>query len=88
MGKQSSKIVSDDAPKSSSLIQQAIAAHQAGALAQAEALFKAVIELEAGNFDAHYRLAVIRSQLGRPREALESYDRALAINLRPRWRPQ
>ncbi len=72
--------MADGAPKSFSLIQQAIAAHQTGRLHQAETLFKAVIELEAGNFDAHYRLGVVRSQFGRPQEALESYDRALAIN--------
>jgi predicted TPR repeat methyltransferase len=80
MGKQSSKIVANNAPKLSSLIQQAITAHQAGQLHQAEAFLKAVLELDAGNFDAHYRLAVIRSQLQRPGEALETYDRALAVN--------
>ena len=72
--------MADGAPKSFSLIQRAIAAHQTGRLHQAEALFKAVIELEAGNFDAHYRLGVVRSQFGRPQEAMESYDRALVIN--------
>jgi predicted TPR repeat methyltransferase len=70
----------DAPPQLAALSRQAIATHRAGRLEEAEALCKAILTQDDRNFDVRHRLAVIQSQLGRPSEALESYDRALAIN--------
>lgn len=61
-------------------LERAIAAHQQGRLAQAEALYLRILQAEPGHFDARHLLGVIRHQQGRNAEALELVGAALAAN--------
>ncbi len=61
------------------LMQRAFAAYQRDDRGEAERLCRAVIGAEEDHFEAHHLLAVVQTRLGAEREALASYDRALAI---------
>jgi len=63
----------------SDLLNQAVRSYQLGYLDEAEGLCRAILSADANHFEALYLLGVIQSRLGRSREALASYDRALAI---------
>lgn len=58
-------------------LQDAIAAHQRGQLAQAEALYLQVLRGQPGSFEAQHLLGVLRGQQGRYEEALALVGAAL-----------
>ena len=63
-------------------ISQAMAAHQRGDLAMAEALYQQVLAAAPSDFTANHMLGVLRAQQGRNQEALTLIRAALAV--RPR----
>jgi predicted O-linked N-acetylglucosamine transferase (SPINDLY family) len=62
-----------------SLIDQAVALHRGGRLADAEQLYRQALAADPGDFAARHFLGVIRAQQGRPEEGLAEIDAALAI---------
>lgn len=64
------------------LLQQAIAAHQAGRIADAEKLYLEVLSTSPADFSARHLLGVIRAQQGRNAEALALIEGALQANPR------
>src|SRR5262245_27431148 len=62
------------------LLERAIACHRQGQLAQAEALYRQILQAQPGHFDARHMLGVIRYQQGRSAEALELVEAALKLN--------
>src|ERR1700738_2035370 len=71
--------MSNDAPGSSDLYQRAVVAYDSGELAEAERLCAEIHQNEADHFGAARLLACVQCRLGRHREALASYDMALAM---------
>lgn len=69
-----------DSSRPTSLLQQAVALHQRGSLAQAEALYGEVLRLDPANFDALHLLGVIARQSGAFEEAIRLIGRAIAID--------
>jgi len=69
----------NSASKAPDKFQQALALHQAGELAQAQAIYKQLIQVQAGNCDALHLLGVTYSQLGKHRKALELIGRAIGL---------
>jgi predicted O-linked N-acetylglucosamine transferase (SPINDLY family) len=61
------------------LVAQALARHRAGDLDGAEALYRRALELDAASADAWHLLGVLLTNRGRPDQALEALDRALAL---------
>ena len=61
------------------LYDQAIAAHRSGELAQAERLYRQVLEGAPSSFAARHMLGVLKAQTGAPAEALELIGAALAL---------
>jgi TPR repeat/Tetratricopeptide repeat len=61
------------------LMQQAFVAYRHGDGGEAERLCRTAIAAEPEHFDAHHLLGVVQTRLGTERQALASYDRALAI---------
>ncbi len=59
---------------------QALALHQAGRLAEAEALYRAILERVAGHFDARHHLGIIHYQRGEHIAAIRQIDAALELN--------
>src|SRR5580704_8689569 len=66
-------------PQSQQMLARAVAAHQAGNLAQAEFLYKAVLQADKKQFDALHMLGVIEGQRGNFAAGIELLDRALRI---------
>ncbi len=64
----------------SDALQQAIALHQQGRIADAERLYRQILASAPNHFDALHLLGVIRHQQGRVPEALELIERALKRN--------
>jgi len=62
------------------LLNQAVALHREGRLAEAEALYRQVLAQSPPNFQLQYRLALLQHQQQRPLEALESLRAALAVD--------
>ena len=62
------------------LLDRAIACHRQGQLAQAEALYQQILQVQPSHFDARHMLGVIRYQQGRAAEALELVETALKLN--------
>ncbi|MCK6449394.1 MAG: tetratricopeptide repeat protein [Alphaproteobacteria bacterium] len=60
-------------------LKRAIGLHQAGRLAEAETLYKAILDAAPGHFDALHLLGVIASQTGRHAEAERLIGRALGV---------
>jgi tetratricopeptide (TPR) repeat protein len=54
--------------------------HRRRDLADAERAYRQVLQLDAGNVDAHHLLGVLLFETGRTDEALPEFDRALKIN--------
>ncbi len=54
--------------------------HQAGELARAEESYWQCVELDAGSADGWRLLGAVRQSLGRPSDALECFQRAMALN--------
>ncbi|MDQ6620023.1 MAG: glycoside hydrolase family 99-like domain-containing protein [Pseudomonadota bacterium] len=67
------------APVADTRLTSALALQQAGKLADAAALYEAVLLDSPGSFDALHMLAVVRYQQGSFDAALEGIDRALAL---------
>src|SRR5439155_26859224 len=59
---------------------QAVGHHQAGRLAEAEALYRAILAESPGQPHALHLLGVLAHQAGRPQEALDLIGRALAAH--------
>jgi predicted O-linked N-acetylglucosamine transferase (SPINDLY family) len=64
--------------KPGALLAQALAAHRAGQLPQAQALYQRVLEADAGNVDALNLLGVLHSQRGELEQARQALERAVA----------
>jgi len=62
-----------------SLFQQAVAAHRAGRLAEAERGYLQILAAAPGYTQARYPLGILRAQQGRPDEALELIGAALMV---------
>lgn len=62
------------------LLQQAVAHHQAGRLAQAQDLYRAVLAAAPRQFDALHLLGVVHRQQGDPARAVALIGQAIAIN--------
>ncbi len=62
------------------LFDAAIRRHQAGALAEAEGLYRQVLAIRPDHTDALYYLGVLACQLGRPGEAVALLERAVAAD--------
>ena len=62
------------------LIDDAIARHQAGDLAGAEALYREILDADPGHADANHLLGVIHHQTGNSEKAVEQITRALEAN--------
>lgn len=60
-------------------LHQAMAHHQAGRVAEAERLYRAVLETQPRNPDAHHNLGVLAIQTGRPHEALAFFKAAVEV---------
>jgi protein O-GlcNAc transferase len=60
------------------MIQKGIAHHSAGRLAEAEEVYKRVLQLDARQGDALHLLGVVRHQQGRHAEAVEWIEKAIA----------
>lgn len=65
-----------------SLLQQAGAAHANALLAEAERLYRLVLEGEPANFDAHHMLGIIALQTGRAEEGVALIRKATALSPR------
>lgn len=63
-----------------SKLEQACSYHRQGRLAEAQALYEAVLKVQAGHFDALHLLGVLARQSGRFQQAVELIGRALAVN--------
>src|SRR5262249_45404836 len=63
-----------------SVLQNAAGLHREGRLHEAEALYRAVLFWDPGQFDALHLLGYLEHQKGRPAAGLELIDRAIAIN--------
>ena len=61
-------------------LQQAVALHRKGQLAQAGALYRQILEMQPGHFDALHLLGVVAQQSGNPQAAIELISRAIKIN--------
>jgi protein O-GlcNAc transferase len=61
-------------------LKQAVAFHQAGLLAEAESLYRKVLQIQPTNFDCLHLLGVIQYQNGQHLSALRQIDAALVIN--------
>jgi predicted O-linked N-acetylglucosamine transferase (SPINDLY family) len=62
-----------------SLIDQAVALHRGGRLADAEQLYRQALAADPRDFAARHFLGVIRAQQGRPEEGLAEIEAALAL---------
>jgi protein O-GlcNAc transferase len=62
------------------LCNQAAGCHRAGQLAEAERLYRQILQADPRNFFAYHMLGILRSQQGRHGEALELIAAALKIN--------
>src|SRR5262245_26898204 len=60
-------------------LKRAIAAYNHSKFSEAERLCRAIIAAKPDSFDALHLLAVVETKLGRLKDALTSYDRALAV---------
>ena len=67
-------------PPSAKTLEQAIALHQAGHLADAERLYRSVLAEDDGNADSLHLIGVIRIQQGKAAEAVDFIERALERN--------
>jgi len=61
-------------------LQQALALHQGGQLARAQALYDRVLQMQPDNFDALHLSGLIAAQSKNPARAVELISRALEIN--------
>src|ERR1700687_5037259 len=62
------------------LFREALKRHQAGRLAEAEQAYRSILESQPTHFDSLHLLGVICAQRGDHREALDHFDKGLAIN--------
>jgi tetratricopeptide (TPR) repeat protein len=64
------------------VLRRAVEQHQRGQLNEAEALYRQVLAVQPGNFDALHLCGVLMHQRGEPAEALKLIARALKTNAR------
>jgi protein O-GlcNAc transferase len=74
-----SKLAHNITLTASDLLEQAVGSYRGGHLDEAEGLCRAILRVDANHVEALYLLGVVQSRLGRSKEAVASYDRALAI---------
>jgi protein O-GlcNAc transferase len=63
-----------------SILGRAVSLHQMGMLAEAEQLYRDVLHIQPGNFDALHLLGVIHHQCGEHTQAVHQIDAALSVN--------
>ena len=61
-------------------VEQALALHQAGRLAQAKDAYQQILAVMPEHFDALHLLRVVHSQMGQPAEAIALISRAVLLN--------
>src|SRR5579871_3540442 len=61
------------------LLNQAVALHREGRLAEAEMLYRQVLSQSPPSFQLQYRLALLQHQQQRPQDGLKTIDAALAL---------
>jgi tetratricopeptide (TPR) repeat protein len=66
--------------KGGDALEAAVAAHRAGRLREAEALYRQVLAARPGHADALHLLGLVRNQRGHPAEAVELITRAVQLN--------
>ncbi len=71
-----------DAADLASLLQQALALHKRGTLAEAELRYRELLEFEPQHFDALHLLGVLARQRGQAQLAVGLIERALAVDAR------
>ncbi len=69
-------------PVAMAKLQQAVALHQQGRLAEAAALYREVLQACPRNFDALHLLGVVALQAGHPQNAVELIGKAIALDPR------
>jgi tetratricopeptide (TPR) repeat protein len=69
-------------PQLADTLRQAVEHHQRGQLYEAEALYRQVLAVQTGNFDALHLCGVLMHQRGQPAEALKLIASALKTNAR------
>lgn len=67
-------------PETTRLLQDALATHQRGRLAEAERLYGEVLERAPRHADAHHLLGLVYHQQGAHDRAINQIDRAIALN--------
>jgi len=67
-------------PSTAALLQEAIALHRSGAVAEAIVSYQRVLRRDPGNADAHYQLAMACCEQDRIAEGIGSVERALALD--------
>ena len=68
------------APTQDQYLQQAIAHHRAGRLADAERLYRAILRVEPRHPDANHNLGILAVQASQPAAALPHFKAALEVN--------
>ena len=61
-------------------LQQAIEAHEAGQIKEADRLYTAILEAQPKHPDANHNMGVLAVSVGKIQEALEFFETALAVN--------
>jgi len=72
-----------DMMESQSLFARAFGLHQAGALAQAESLYRQILAVQPSHFQSRHLLGVVCAQQARNQEAIDLIAGALSLN--PQW---
>jgi predicted O-linked N-acetylglucosamine transferase (SPINDLY family) len=74
------RVARPDAAATAPLFLQALALHQAGRLAEAEAIYRGILALDPDHFDARHHLGIIHQQRGEHIAALRQIDAALQVD--------
>ena len=61
-------------------LQQAVAAHKAGDLQEAEKLYRAILNTQTDHPDANHNLGILAISVGKAEEALPHFKKALEAN--------
>ncbi len=71
---------SDNSDHLKALLQQALAQHRQGRLAEAKAIYESILQASPGHFEALHLLGAVALQAGNPEAAIGLMQRAVAIN--------
>ncbi|NTU58112.1 MAG: tetratricopeptide repeat protein [Chlorobiaceae bacterium] len=73
-------VIEPSVDRAKRLLSEALDFHKKGELAKADALYREILRINPGSFDALHLLGVIASQVQKHQLAIELFDRAIAIN--------